>query len=751
MIEEVIVTSQKREENLRDVPISISAFTADTLEAKGVTTVKDLTQITPGLQYDEVASFSTIFLRGVGTDAFIPTADASVATYIDGIYYPSSNSLAQDLGSLERIEVLKGPQGTLFGRNSTGGAISIITRKPSFTPEFTTRLTLGNFNEQQARVFVTGPVSDTVAASSSIIRNTADSYYSLTADSPLQSLVGTRNLGVQTKLLWKPVDDFDLLLNATKVQLRAAGTSLFRANEDVKPLGYILGVRPDTGNPYEVALSAEPFNFTNNNVGSLEANYRPAWFDVKLLASYQQISSDSQNDYDGSPVDLVTFRSSNLFSKVFTSEIQLISNNDGWMADKLKWIVGGYFIKSRAGFDPVDVVVGNNTIPRLGDISAPVISQLGLPLVQQVLDQANAILGPTQGLLGTIAGIPIPPGAIGVPNGTAVRISAYMDTLSPSIFAQSTYNFTEQLALTLGGRYQTEKRTLVQSNAGVLNTDGSYTSLFVFPEDSGSSHNFSPKVTLDYKPYEGSLIYLTYAKGFRSGTFNCVNILKAPEFVKPETTTSYELGTKTDFFDRRLRVSAAVFQNQIQDLQVQFVSILSGGIVSLENAAKATISGADFDVQWAITPSLVATAGGAYLHGRFDSYPDGRGYNPITGIYQSGFDFSGNTTVRTPEFSGSAGLSYTIDMSGGPLEIAADTYYNSGFYYDNQNTTQQPAYQIYGARASYLYEPWNLRLTAAVRNITNQSYYLYRLVGDFDTGDTLAAPRNYGLSVDWTF
>lgn len=165
LIEEVVVTAQKREENLQDVPISVAAFTGDELEARGVNDPTALAAITPGLTYNNLVGYSLIYIRGVGSDAFEPTADQSVATYIDGVYLPFAHGLAQEFVKLERIEVLKGPQGTLFGRNATGGAINIITRKPTDALEIDLDGTLAKFSDREAKAFISGPIFDTLKGS----------------------------------------------------------------------------------------------------------------------------------------------------------------------------------------------------------------------------------------------------------------------------------------------------------------------------------------------------------------------------------------------------------------------------------------------------------------------------------------------------------------------------------------------------------------------------------------------------------
>ncbi len=180
IVEEVVVTAQKREEKLQDVPISIQAFSGEAIAARGVENTYQLGQVVPSLQFTDVAGFTLIFLRGIGTDNFIPSADPSIATYIDGIYVPQGHTEAQSLGNVQRVEVLKGPQGTLFGRNATGGAISVITEDPGNIFKAQIESELGNFNSRQVKGSVTLPVVDWLSVSGAGVYKTQDNYYDAT-------------------------------------------------------------------------------------------------------------------------------------------------------------------------------------------------------------------------------------------------------------------------------------------------------------------------------------------------------------------------------------------------------------------------------------------------------------------------------------------------------------------------------------------------------------------------------------------
>jgi iron complex outermembrane recepter protein len=254
LVEEIVVTAQKREEDIQDVPISISAFTGESLDAKGITDPKTLAQSIPGVTYGETVNFSIIYVRGVGTDAFLPDSDLSVAMYMDGIYFPFANGLSQTFGAIERVEVLKGPQGTLFGRNATGGAFNITTKTPEFEPAFSFSTGYGKFDQFNSRVYGNIPLTDSLAANVSLTYNTGDNYYSgtrgdvnSTAGRPLPT---ESEKGARLKLRWNPSEWFDLTVTGLKHEKDGLASSAMPniAPSTATSTLYLL----TNGEPYEV-------------------------------------------------------------------------------------------------------------------------------------------------------------------------------------------------------------------------------------------------------------------------------------------------------------------------------------------------------------------------------------------------------------------------------------------------------------------------------------------------------------------
>ncbi len=727
MMEEVVVTATKRAENQQDVPVSVAAFSGDMLAAMGVDDPTDLQAVTPGLTYNSATGFSIIYLRGVGSDAFL-MADPSVATYIDGIYYPFASGLAQSFGKVERIEVLKGPQGTLFGRNTTGGAISITTEKPSFDEIYgSIDASYGSFNSRKTAALINVPVTDWFATSLALFYNESDQYYTFDPESKQQNMDVERAAGGRFKMKFAS-ENYDLLFAAVKVTQSGYNTAL-AANTDTSDEIELQG---GSSQPRDYTISVDsPLNFDiDSEVVFAEANAYLDPFDIKFLISHQTLENYGQSDFDGTNESVIAFQSP-LFADVKTAELQFISNDESWAADWLEWIGGCYYIDSTAGLTP-----------RFGASGG---------------EQGNIGPVPIGALLGDITQ-QLPAPAL---NGIALNLEGVLDTDSWAAFFQTTFTLTDWAELTLGGRYQYEERYVVASSTSVENSDGSNTLLFDWANDGQGvrdveSENFSPKVAVNLRPAEDLLLFLSWQKGFKSGTFNTVNITDDIDYAEEEQVTSYELGAKYTSPSGNFVLNSAVFYTEIDNIQVQFSSLQSGGAVTFQNAGAGRIQGIDFDSKIVLIPGIVddfiLSMSGAYLDAVYTDYTDGTGFDEDTGAYKDGQDFTGNRMVRTPEYTASLALSKTFLFDDGPLEITADGYYNSGYAYLPQNTVfLEEEYYLVNARASFLIEDWDLRITASGKNLTETVYAYSQFPNDYGRLEALAPPRNYSLAVQWNF
>lgn len=735
VMEEVLVTAQKREESQQDVPIAIQAYGGEALEAFGIEDTTQLGQVIPSLQFTGVVGYTLVYLRGVGTDAFAPSSDPSVATYVDGVYMPAGHGVFQSFGGVERVEVLKGPQGTLFGRNSTGGAISVVTKDPH-PEEIEADLSIerASYDKRAFKGYFSTPVTDWLAVSLSAISHTEREYYRQ-ANRDLPDISTTAG---RIKINARPTESLEI--NLAHFQSRQTIlSSVLSENNNPSALGRAAGIEPTPEDDYYTEMDFPAELLTHQDVTYGTLTWYTPWFDVKLIGSDILALTDfASTDFDASAQPIASFDSTNQYSDYQTAELQLLSNENSWGASHFNWITGLYYLESEVGYDPAHLRLAPGFT---GQILA---GTLGLP---------DTVTDP---LLDALSQLPVGSTPLGE-DGLNFEFRGLLGTKSLSAFFQTTINATSWLDITLGGRYQDEERFLIKSQTGVLSADGeSTTPLFFFPLESSEVTNFSPKVVFSTYPAENMMVYASWSKGFKSATYNIVNIYEDPDYVRPEEVTLYELGLKSEFRDGQLRVNGAIFQTTIDDLQSGFVSLLAGGAVTLENAGQAQIEGAEIDTLWVPMPNwnpgFVIAANAGYLDAIYTDYRNGAGYDEESGAFTNNLDFTGNKIVRAPEFT--AGLSLTQTLSVGfnhEFEIATDGYYNSGFAYTPQNTVTEPAYTLINARLSYLHIPTNLRVTGFAKNLTDEVYHYGKFQTDFGVNQTLAAPAKYGLRLQWSY
>ena len=728
LLEEVVVTAQKRSENSQDVPIAINAFSGEVLDARGITDPLDLPLATPGLTVNEQAGYSVTYLRGVGSDAYL-LADPSVATYIDGVYYPFAHGAAQAFGATERIEVLKGPQGTLFGRNAVGGAIHVITKDPYFDEFYgSVSTSVADYNGNRAvesKFHVNLPITDYLAIGVSGLYNEADDWREGTIAGKETPIDRTR--GGRIKLRFAPTDYLDITLAAFKLNQDGVGT-MFATNGDVSPNFQNLIEEQSR----EDGSVDTPAYFTlENEVYYGTLNLFTDWFDVKVIASDQLVGTGAKYDFDGSPTPLVGFEIGKQGADVQTAELQLLSNETSWHSEKMDWILGYYYFTSVAGMDEILFGVSESLIGAASPVGGLV----------NILNQITDLVG------GTSFNASEPIFAFGL-----------LETDSESIFAQVNYQFNDWLGLIVGLRQQEETRTLLESGGSLILPTGP-AEYARYGGQSDTTRSLSPKVSLQLTPWEDTLIYMSYQEAVKSSTYNVVNFLnfEEPEPVKAEELIAYEIGIKQTLFNGTTTLAAAAFYYDITNIQVQFLSLFAGGAVTFENAPAAEIMGADFDITALLFPELwsglVLTLGGAYLDTEFTEFPSGQGFNEGDRTYTDSKNLTGKQIPRSPRWSGTIGLIQTFQFDNSSLELATDYYYNSGFFYlaENSDFSEEPEYAVMGARISYHYEPYDLRLTAFGKNITDEEYNYSKFTNDFGALDATAPPASYGVRLQWNF
>lgn len=742
LLEEVVVTATKREENIQNVPIAITAFTADKLDAVGVQSPHDLPRITPGLTFTSSASYNIVYLRGVGSDAFLPAADQDVPTYLDGVALVQGEGSQDTLGRVERVEVLKGPQGTLFGRNSTGGAISIVTPDPK--PEFLgdINVDVGNFGTRNVLAFVNVPIGENLAATISAFDYTHDPYQKNDAGPTL----ATYSRGGRGKIVWHATND--LSFNLAGLYGETSGnTGMAKENTRVslywRPL---VPQDPSADYHYSENITSGIAQYNYLYYGGFD--WKLPWVEIKGIGSDQKVYADYANyDYDGSTSPLVSFRPVDEFNQQQTGEVQFLSTPDTPFARYLTFVGGLYYLQGKGGFPTLDL-----------NVAAQIPALVAIPGVSNFLGSLNGVLA-NLGL------------ALPVNQAITAVSGGILTTKSESAYFQGTLHLQELLSLSkelnavAGLRVDRETRGLQDNRLGVINplTLKEITALrFHVPDVSQVQLPY--KLGLQWFPVDDTQLYAGFARGFTAPTYNTVNFFSAPDQLRAQRTDSYEIGLKTQPFDYNLTFNAAAFYISQTDLLTGYASITSGGVVRFDNVPKARNYGLEFDASWQpmpdLDPGLVLLGSFAYLNAKYVNYPNARGYDVTTGLsYGKGAflparDVSGNDVVRTPRISYNIGINQSIPFDeDNTLELAVESSYSAKFYFDPANTPEfaNPSYRLVDARIAYFYRPAGIEITAYGKNLTQAKYYKALFLLDPGRNVELNDPRTFGLRFKYSF
>jgi iron complex outermembrane receptor protein len=750
LLEEVVVTAQKREENSQDVPITMAAIGGQKLEAFGIEDTADLQKITPGLTFTEQYGYTLIYLRGVGSEAFLPNAEPSVATYIDNINIAGSHGKQDAIGPVERIEVLKGPQGTLFGRSATGGAISIIS-KALPTEGYTAELTYnrGNYEAEHILFYGAAALTEDLAASISYYEDEREPFGKNVLFGNETEALDDYSKSLRVKIRYF-LGDSITLTGIYQESEQVIAESL--RNENIKPLGLALGSVPD-----------EPDRVSRNNVtgfvGSESdllgfiAEWAAGPVDVKFVYSDQKsnVQNDlgAHTDYDGTEFERTSFHSYDEPTFQETFELQISSNEDTWGSDRLTWVAGLYHLEAGGGFDRIFFEISGET---------------GIGSVLDALpDLVKDILSP-------VTGFPIT-----LESGGNITIE------SDSIYAQGDYRITDNVIATVGVRYQEETRGLVRNYLDVVNPlINQDNNIEYFKGDDRSQNinvaNFSvpdlsdesvaPRFALQWFASDSVQVFASASRAFKSQTYNILNFFSAPDAVDKSTTTAFEIGFKSDLFDDTLRLNGAIFQSTTDSPIASIVSLTSGGVVRFFNAGESQTEGVELEALWQpmvnLNPGLAISSGASYIDAIYTDYKDGSGFDENTGLTYGpgaltqlpGRDFTGNRVARTPRFSSNVSINQFLQFGDfGDIEIGIDYAFKSDFFLTSSGNPNalQPQYELWGGRISWIYEPLGLTLTGYVSNAKDELYFVQLLENDYGIQANYGAPKLYGAKLKLEF
>jgi len=727
-LDEVTVTANRRQESNQRVPVGIAAVSADTAKKVGVTDAQSLAAVVPGLLFNRQANTSIPFLRGVGTPVGQSGDEPSVAMYIDGVYVPAGSASMASFTSLDHVEVEKGPQGTLFGRNATGGVVQVFTRDPTAEAQLEVRAGYGEFDTWSADVYASGALTNQLLANVSAYWSNQSEGWGRNVTTGVPTF-RSREYGTRVKFLWNESERTNALLtldfDKTLAQ-QGVGFMAFPGTGSLNPLPPF----PNGGIPPAPGYYDPNENFNSEGDvrqygASLKITHDFDWARLVSISAYRDTRNDYVLDEDAGPLPIVNVELATP-ETTFTQELQLISQSDS----NFSWIAGVFYFDDRAGFDPIHFT---------GAAFAP------LPFVN------------SYGIL---------------------------TTESYAIFAQATATIFSDTHLTAGARYTWDERT-VRAGAAFGND-----TVVPAPNSPQSESWSSPswRLVLDHSFSPEMMAYLGYSRGFKSGLFNPVVFPGDPidEPVDPETLDAYTIGLKSEYLQRKLRVNVEAFYYDYNNIQV--TQILSA-VSRITNAAKASIKGVDLDITAVPVDGLTLTAAIEAIEGKYDSFPNGTffvydpavGGNctfavapppapvPCSGVlppnYNAGtgtWDLKGNHTIQTPPFSLSLLAQYEFPTSVGRFDLNF-AWTHTGNYYasaDNgkgqiapssQQSDKQQVIDLLDASLGWTASDSGLELRLWAKNLTNVQYWSYADEISFATFYSPAPPRTYGVTMTKRF
>jgi iron complex outermembrane receptor protein len=684
-LDEVVVTATKSgETKLQQTPLAISAFSGDQLGQSMATNVKDLAYSVPNLNISQTTSFAEIYIRGVGSNNTGNGSDPDVTVQVDGIYQARPFTQFTDFLDVDRVEVLRGPQGTLYGRNAVGGTINVVSRQPSDTFRAEEQLTLGNYGEVQEQAYVSGPIiPGTLQFSVATDYERHDDYLTNIAPGG-NNVFGQNEGGIRAQLRWVVDNGFDA---TTRIDFHIASYDLENFDEITEPLPPSLvaqGALNNTiyGNYSKVALNSPQYANVGSGGVAEEVNYvfNDA-LSLKSLSAYRKATNYGHIDSD-----YTNLNAANVFQgedeDQFTQEFNLIGRYSA--AD---FVTGVFYLHEN-------------------DQSSTYVARPEIDL------------------------------KIGIPPLT--------HTDSEAVFAQGTFHVTDDFSLIAGGRYTMEQKQMYQNynymNLTTGDPIGKPASIFDLDRDYSA---FTPKGGITWRALQNLMFYASVTKGYKSGGYNYVASTPAAAAFSPEKLLSYEAGEKSDWLDHRLRLNLTGFIYHYQDLQVN--QLISPGVVSISNAADASVKGVEFELTAVPVEGLKLTANLSKLDARYSNYPNA----PLAAALGTGtIDATGHYLDAAPPYSAFLAAQYDWHVGIGNAYFRSEYAWEDRVFYDPSNfwTQSQGAYGLLNLDTGYKWDDgWQAQLWG--KNVTNKEYLFGAAANGLVPTGEVGAPRTYGIRV----
>ena len=693
---DIIVTAQRREERLRDVPIAVTAVPAERLEQLSLRSIDSVTTVTPSFVFGTAYSYTQAFIRGVGSSFPSPGLEGSIATYIDGAYLTRNIGAVFELLDVDSVQILKGPQGTLYGRNATGGAIVVNTAAPTDKMEGYALAEYGRFDHILGEGVLNLPVSDTLSVRFAGRYTQEDGYiHNLTTgrDEPDRKAHVIRG-----SMAWRPSSDFSAVLTVEHSRDRSGAFP--QAQRIGAPLclgcgitgeGPVEGFYDARNDPTDQDVLSKSFSATLRIRGS------SGIFDIDSVTAYRNLTSDSENDIDATSIDVFNAVSL-LGGKTYSQDLVISSDSGSW----LDGIVGLSFVKDDAF-------------------------------------QRSRITGLA------IAALPELP-----------FIENRIDTESFAAFAQMTAKPVTGVEITLGGRYSYDDRDLkVRENLSANLAFAGATGLLAFNQHA-SFRSFTPRAVIAYTSGNFNL-YGSYNRGFKAGGFSAP-LYSPGQSVKPEKLDSFEAGIKFVSADHRLNVNLAAFYYKHKDLQVRVADLAAGG-AAVRNAASARGRGVELEFDYTPVTGLKIYGGGSYLRARFRDF-EGATVNSAVGgvLVTTTEDLSGTRVPNAPKFTGFLGTSIEQPIGGSWMAaLNGVVRYSSGYDFfpgagGNLRLDKQHAYTVANVSGHVGPADGAYEIGFYVNNVFNEKYSInWQTSAPFGSAQIAAKPRTYGVRLKYSF
>jgi iron complex outermembrane recepter protein len=706
-LDEIVVTATRREQKLKDVPLTVTAISGPDLQNAGVDGIRDLQNVVSGLTFGGLGTVSQPAIRGVSTTLSTAGAENPNALYVDGVYQLDQVTLNEDMPDVESLEVLKGPQGTLFGRNATGGAILITTKAPSFTPGGDFTLESGYYTgsgtshsspHEDVKGFVTGPiVPGLLAGSLSAGYDYTTGYLTDDVTNMETGLIDKKN--VRGKLLFTPNSISRITLTG------------FYVNDNDQ--GLLDGV-PLPG------LSAGDF-FPGSIVPTQP--YHVASSPGFLVAGAEQYGGSIDAVFD---FDVGTLRSISAYERTFTHNLNSTSGAAGSLA----------CLQSFACID-YDFAVEDHEVSQEFNFTSHKFGIFNFVSGLYFFDAHGTTLSNIQATI--------------IPGGLSSEDDD-IHTRSWAVYSEGNAAVTDRLTLTAGLRYSDEPHT---DQAFPVAEQGVPATI------SRTFDSLTPRASAMYALTPELNVYATYAKGFKSGLTGVTNIATTPPYaaVQPETLTSYETGLK--YASRLLTLNGSFFFYKYQNKQEE---TFTGVSTVVQNTGPVKIYGVDLDGNFQMTQDFRINGNLTYIpEAKYQDFPNASGQSTVFSIACGGFcpgtgstaagsfNATGERLIRTPEVTADGTLSYKHTLTGGVIDASATASFSTAVLLDITDTIRQPAYVIANVQGGYRFAGTGLRVGLYVHNVTDKAFLMNGLTSSAGFVAGYNQPREVGLSLNYSF